>query len=55
MKTYIVYFNGIACGTIKATSHNEAEKKAKAIFEKRNKKTPEAPPIENVSVAYTEL
>jgi len=44
MKTYIVYVNGFEAGTIKAGSHNAAEKKAKAKH-----------PGKDVSVAYTEV
>lgn len=44
MKVYIVYVNGVEVGTIKASSHNAAEKKAA-------KKHPNA----HVSVAYTKL
>ena len=44
MKTYIVYVDGDEKGTIKAGSHNAAEKKAKAKY-----------PGKQVSVAYTEV
>lgn len=45
MKNYIVFVNGEEVpGTIKAASHNAAEKKAKAKYHGKN-----------VSVSYTEL
>jgi hypothetical protein len=44
MKTYIVYINGVEAGTIKAASHNAAEKKAQV----KN-------PGKQVSVEYTEV
>jgi hypothetical protein len=44
MKTYIVYVDGEEKGTIKAGSHNAAEKKAQAKY-----------PGRQVSVAYTEV
>jgi hypothetical protein len=44
MKTYIVYVDGVEVGTIKAGSHNAAERKAKALY-----------PLNDVSVAYTEV
>lgn len=44
MKLYIVYVDGIEVGTIKAGSHNAAEKKAQAKY-----------PGKSVSVAYTEV
>jgi hypothetical protein len=47
MKTYIVYVNGEEKGTVKAASHNAAEKKAK-------KKFPNLEPWA-VTVAYTEV
>ena len=47
MKTYIVYVRGEKVGTIKAASHNAAEKKAQ-------KKYPKEEPF-NISVAYTEV
>jgi hypothetical protein len=43
MKTYIVYVDGIEVGTLKAASHNAAEKKAQKKY-----------PGKNVSVEYTE-
>ena len=56
MKTYIVYFNGIEVGMIKAGSHNAAEKKAKAKADIANNKQPSyVPKIKDVSVAYTEI
>jgi len=55
MKTYIVYYNGVEVGYIKAGSHNAAEKKAKKKAERTLAMsiTPMVPP--HVSVAYTEL
>jgi hypothetical protein len=44
MKTYIVYVDGEETGTIKAGSHNAAERKAQKRY-----------PNKNVSVAYTEV
>jgi hypothetical protein len=44
VKTYIVYVNGEEAGTVKAGSHNAAEKKAQAQY-----------PGQRVSVAYTEV
>lgn len=44
MKTYIVYVDGEEKGTIKAGSHNAAEKKAQAKY-----------PGKQVSVTYTEV
>jgi hypothetical protein len=44
MKTYIVYVDGEERGTIRAGSHNAAEKKAAKLY-----------PGRAVSVAYTEL
>lgn len=44
MKTYIVYVEGEETGTIKAGSHNAAEKKAQKKY-----------PGKHVSVAYTEV
>ena len=53
MKSYIVYYNGVEVKTIKAGSHNAAEKKAKKIAEKTAAACNCVPP--NVSVAYTEV
>ena len=53
MKTFIVYYNGIEVKTIKAGSHNAAEKKAKKLAEKTCAAANCVPP--NVSVAYTEI
>lgn len=47
MKTYIVYLRGVEVGTIKAASHNAAEKKAQAKY-------PDVEP-HLVSVSYTEV
>ena len=47
MKTYIVYLYGEENGTVKAGSHNSAEKKARA-------RHPLVPPAA-VNVAYTEV
>jgi len=56
MKTYIVYFNGIEVGMIKAGSHNSAEKKAIAKAAEANIKQPDyIPKIKNVQVVYTEV
>ena len=55
MKTYIVYFNGIEVGYVKAGNHNAAEKKARAKADMTNAAAPFLPGIKNVSVAYTEL
>lgn len=44
MKTYIVYVDGVEVGTLKAGSHNAAEKKAQQKY-----------PGKQVSVAYTEV
>lgn len=44
MKTYIIYVNGEEKGTVKAGSHNSAEKKAQAKY-----------PNQQVMVAYTEV
>ena len=44
MKTYIVYVDGNEVGTLKAGSHNAAEKKAQKKY-----------PGKSVSVAYTEV
>jgi hypothetical protein len=44
MKTYIVYVDGIEVGMIKASGHNQAEKKAQKMY-----------PDKQVSVAYTEI
>lgn len=43
-KTYIVYVDGNEVGTVKAGSHNAAEKKAQKKL-----------PGKNVTVAYTEV
>lgn len=53
MKTYIVYYNGREVKTIKAGSHNAAEKKAKKMAEKTCAISNCIPP--HVSVAYTEI
>lgn len=50
MKTYIVYVNGVEVGTIKANSHNAAEKKAKAKYPKEAAANPLG-----VTVEYTEV
>lgn len=56
MKTYIVYFNGIEVGEIKAGNHNSAEKKAKAKADKCNASNPPGiPKIKDVSIVYTEV
>lgn len=56
MKTYIVYFNGVEVGMIKAGSHNAAEKKAQKKMEEANaKQPPYLPKITDASVAYTEI
>jgi hypothetical protein len=45
MKIYIVYVDGVEIeGYLKAKSHNDAERKAKALY-----------PLNNVSVTYTEI
>jgi len=44
MKVYIVYVDGNEAGTIRAASHNAAEKKAQKKY-----------PGKHVSVEYTEL
>lgn len=44
MKVYIIYVDGEEVGMLKASSHNAAEKKAKAKY-----------PGKQVSVAYTEV
>jgi hypothetical protein len=44
VKTYIIYVDGKEVGTLKAGSHNSAEKKAKAKY-----------PDRHVSVSYTEV
>jgi hypothetical protein len=44
MKLYIIYVDGEECGTVRAASHNAAERKAQAKY-----------PGRNVSVAYTEV
>lgn len=44
MKTFIVYVDRVEVGTIKAASHNAAEKKAQRKY-----------PGKQVSVAYTEV
>lgn len=54
MKTYIVYFNGVEVGTIKAGNHNSAEKKAQAKADKAHEAAPFLPKV-TVSVAYTEV
>ena len=54
MKTYMVYFNGVEVGMIKAGSHNAAEKKAQKLADKQAAAAPFLPKI-NVSVAYTEV
>ena len=54
MKTYIVYFNGVEVGLIKAGSHNAAEKKAQKKADKAHAAAPFLPKV-NVSVAYTEV
>lgn len=46
MKTFIVYYNGVEVGYIKANNHNAAEKKA---YKRYNGD------CRTVSVAYTEL
>ena len=53
MKTFIVYYNGIEVKTIKATTHNAAEKKAKKMVEKTCAASNCIPP--HVMVAYTEI
>lgn len=57
MKTYIVYFNGVEVGTLKAGSHNAAEKKAQKKLEEYNAKSPSYLQLPNTaaSVAYTEV
>ena len=57
MKTYIVYFNGVEVGMIKAGSHNAAEKKAQKKLEEYNAKSPSylQLPKTAASVAYTEV
>lgn len=56
MKTFIVYFNGIEVGEIKAGNHNSAEKKAKAKADKCNASNPPGiPKIKDVSIVYTEV
>jgi len=55
MKTYIVYFNGVEVGMVKAASHNAAEKKAQEKANLANEYNPFLPPIKNVFVAYTEI
>jgi hypothetical protein len=57
MKTYIVYFNGIEVGLVKASSHNAAEKKAQAKLKECNAKNPPylQLPETAASVAYTEI
>lgn len=54
MKTYIVYFNGIEVGYVRAGSHNAAEKKAQEKADKAHAAAPFLPKV-NVSVVYTEL
>jgi hypothetical protein len=49
MKTYIVYLDGREVGMIKASSHNAAEKKAKARYANH------VLIGRDVSVAYTEV
>lgn len=44
MKTYIVYVDGIEMGTIKASGHNAAERKARKRWSGAD-----------VSVSYTEI
>lgn len=44
MKVYIVYVDGEECGTVRAGSHNAAERKAQKKF-----------PGRHVSVEYTEV
>ena len=44
MKTYIVYVDGVSAGSVKASGHNAAEKKAQKKY-----------PGKQVSVAYTEV
>jgi len=53
MKTYIVYVNGRETGTIKAVSHNEAERKARKQVWKETDDLYRDTPV--VSVAYTEV
>lgn len=53
MKTYIVYVNGVEQGYIKAANHNAAEKKA--IKKYNGKPISKEFPVNNVSVAYTEI
>jgi len=54
MKTYIVYFNGVEVGYLKAKDHNTAEKKAQQRADKMHKANPWFPRA-RVSVAYTEV
>lgn len=49
MKTYIIYLDGVQWGTVKAGSHNAAEKKARAKVAKQFNG------FRNVSVEYTEV
>ena len=55
MKNYIVYFNGVEVGLVKAGSHNAAEKKALKLAAESNLKFKPVPPITNVQVTYTEV
>lgn len=69
MKTYIVYVEGVEVGTIKAGSHNAAEKKARKRWAPTAEKVRNFMSVNpfmtkeralerltyNVSVAYTEL
>lgn len=57
MKTYIVYFNGVEVGLVKAGSHNAAEKKAQEKLVEYNAKSPAylQLPLTAASVVYTEV
>jgi hypothetical protein len=55
MKTYIVYVNGEEKTTIKASSHNAAEKKAQKLYPDPNPGLRDWFRAWNVTVAYTEV
>ncbi len=57
MKTYLVYVNGEEKATIKASSHNAAEKKAQKMFPQPDQSNDwlRGGSAWNVTVAYTEV
>lgn len=55
MKTYIVYVDGKEVGTLKAASHNAAEKKAQNKYKSKLNTTDEREIKFRISVSGTEV